>query len=56
MMNSLEMAPANREKILHLSMDAQEAGGFVGHNDVPLYEQVLDTTKAESESVGEQTA
>ena len=47
------MAPANPEKILDSSMDAQEADGFVGHNDVPLCEQVFDTTEAESESVVE---
>ena len=53
MINSFEMAPAHPEKILDSSMDAQEADGFVGHNDVPLCEQVFDTTEAESESVVE---
>ena len=53
MMNSLEMAPANLAKILDLSMDAQEADGFVGPNDVPLCEQVFDMTEAQSESLVE---
>ena len=42
MMNSFEMAPANLEKILDLCIDSQEADGFVGHNDVPLCEQVFE--------------
>ena len=53
MMNSLEMAPADPENILDLSMGAQEAAGFAGHNDVPLCEQVFGIVEAESEAAVE---
>ena len=52
MMASTPLA-SDRAGVFRTKFQTPEADGFVGHNDVPLCEQVFNTTEAESESVVE---